>query len=239
MLYHFAQYWIQINQTRFEKSVKCLVEVSFKKAFTIRSLFTDNISIFCTSNPFVHPSSILLWGPYCSFPKVTISSPRFRISESILYHIYIYADLRYNANLLGHPFMVISYLTSLYWWADFITAVTGFSPLNYWNECFLLSWCQGCVGQLRDQQSSGWCLLAGTEEIHRRTRRETWLRFLCHHGRRRSASPLRSKSGVCCMRAGRGECWRTAFCSGLCVCVCVFCYHNQVVQAVVIQRQGC
>lgn len=62
------------------------------------------------------------------------------------------------------------------------------------------------------------------------------MRFLCHHGRRRSASPLRSRSGDCCTRAGRGACWRTAFCSGLCGFFSQ--YHSQEVQAVTIQRRG-
>lgn len=77
----------------------------------------------------------------------------------------------------------------------------------------VFSWWQGYVRQLGDQQSR-WCLLVGTEETHQRTQGVTWLRSLCHHGRRRLTSPLKSRSGVCCMRAGRGACWRIAFCSG-------------------------
>lgn len=85
------------------------------------------------------------------------------------------------------------------------------------NGYFPFSWWEGYVRQPGDQPSRGWCLLVGTEEMHQRTQGVTWLRSLCRRGRRRLESPLKSRSDVCCMRAGRGACWRIAFCSGLCV----------------------
>lgn len=140
--------------------------------------------------------------------------------------------------------MLVSHLTGLYWWLQLQEQHYSGNRIvslphvpTYWNDRFLVSWWQGCVGQLRDQRSLGCCPRVGTEETHRRTRRETWLRFLCHHGRRRSASPLRSRSGVCCTRAGRGACWRTAFCSGLCVCLCV-CFIFSAIVGVKIASHG-